>query len=228
MHALAGHPFQLIVGDCDSNDGSINMLQRYERAGACTLQIARGGRRHGEWLDLWLKTATSTYVVFCDSDVEFLRPNWLAEMVQAAEVSGATLVATRIQARDGVAYTHPATGAAATLAARPEPWLMLIRTEPSQQLNASFLYEERVQSDGSKIAYDTAAAFFRELELAGLTFVEMPAKFARSFRHYSGMTWQGRGIPLRRQLKQIAKRMTVWIRWQRSKVAHRSATQLTK
>lgn len=223
MHVYAGHPFQLLVGDCDSTDGSIAMFERYERSGRCTLEIARGGRRHGDWLDQWLATVTTKYVVFCDSDVEFLRHNWLHEMVRTAELHSAALVATRIQAKDGVAYTHPGTGAVATLAARPEPWLMLFDAEQVRSLPASFLYEEQTVPHGGKVAYDTAAAFFREIVSAGLVYVEMPSTFARSFRHYSGMTWQRSGVPLRRQLKQIAKRTFVGIRWARSRIMHQRA-----
>ena len=226
MRALAGHPFDLVVGDCDSTDGSIEMLQNYSSRGQCALEIARGGRPHGVWLDHWLATATSRYLVFCDSDVEFLRPNWLDELVQAAHTSNAALVCTRIQAKGGVLYTHPKTGAMATLAPRPEPWLMLIDVEAARKLNASFMYEEHTLPDGTKVAYDTGAAFFRELKRAGLRYVEMPPQFSKSLRHYSGMTWQGRDMPLRRQAKQLAKHIAVRVRLLRSRFVHRRALRL--
>ncbi len=224
MGALAGHDFDLIVGDCDSTDGSLAMLTRYERAGILHVERAVGGRRHGEWLDQWLASATCRYIVFCDSDVEFLRKDWLKQMVARATTSGAALVATRIQALDGVPYVHPTTGAVATLAPRPEPWLMLIDVEQVRgKVDASFLYEERELPDGSKMAYDTAAAFFRELVEQRLSYSEMPAEFAGAFRHYSGLTWQRRDVPLRRRVKQTAKHLWVWTRWQRSRVVHRNA-----
>ena len=212
MRALAGTPFRLSVGDCGSTDGSVPMFERFRDAGVLDLEVAPNGRRHGEWIDQWLADTTEQYLVVCDSDVEFLADGWLAAMVETARSGNAALVATRIQARDGVPYTHPGTGARATLAPRPEPWLMMIDTTKVRGVvSASFLYEERVLVDGTKVAYDTAAAFFRELTAAGLPYVEMPMSFADAYRHYSGLTWQLAGMPWRRRLKQFAKYR--WVRW---------------
>lgn len=211
MHGLAGHPFRLTVGDCGSDDGSIEMFETFAARGLLDLEVAPDGRRHGEWIDHWFATTPERYLVVCDSDVEYLRAGWLHAMVTTAQATGAALVATRIQARDGVPYTHPGTGATATLAARPEPWLMLLDLAATRGVvTTSFLYEEVERADGTKVAYDVAAAFFRDLELAGLPHTEMPAAFAGAYRHYSGLTWQRRGIPWKRRLKQGAK--AAWVR----------------
>ena len=104
---------------------SLEMLQRFEQRVVAPRGRARG-RRHPDWLDGWLATCPTRYAVFCDSDIEFLRPNFLRKMVERPQKDGATLVATRIQARGGVPYQHPVSGARRILAERPEPWLMLI------------------------------------------------------------------------------------------------------
>ncbi len=212
----AGTPMELTVGDCGSTDGSLERLRAFAAAGWCHLEVAPNGRLHPDWLDGWLAAATARYVVFCDSDVEFLRDDWLAEMRAAAEQSGAALVATRIQARGGVAYRHPVTGAEATLAARPEPWLVLIDVaQVRDRVTTSFAYTETMSVDGTKMAYDTMAAFFRDLEASGLTHVEMPPEFARAYRHYGSMTWQKQEaarMPLPRRAKQLAKLAWVQVR----------------
>ena len=219
MRKFAGYPFRLSVGDCGSTDGSLAMFQGYATAGQLHLEVAPLGRRHGEWLDHWFRTSEADLLVFCDSDVEYLAPNWLADMVQRAEDTGAALIATRIQALDGVPYVHPGTGAIATLAARPEPWLMMLDLRQLRgKVTTSFLYTEEIDADGTKVAFDTAAAFFRDTVAAGLSYGEMPTGFSRSFRHYSGLTWQRRGIPISRQLKQAAKRCWVNVRWTRSRL----------
>ncbi len=207
--ARAGHPHQLRVGDCGSTDGSLELLRRLAGAGWCSLEVAPEGRAHPDWLDGWLADSTGRYLVFCDSDVEFRRDGWLAAMVETAVAHDAALVATRIQARNGVPYRHPVTGATATLAARPEPWLVLLDVDQVRDhITTSFAYTESTNADGTKIAYDTMAAFFADLEAAGLRYAEMPTSFARSYRHYGSMTWQkldAARMPWRRRTKQLAK-----------------------
>ena len=49
-----GGPFELVVGDAGSTDGSLAMLRDFEARGWLRLEVAAGGRKHAEWLDLWL------------------------------------------------------------------------------------------------------------------------------------------------------------------------------
>ncbi len=214
MRQFAGHPFDLVVGDCGSTDGSLPMLEAFARRGWLELEVAPNGRRHPDWLDGWFATCPTRYVVFCDSDIEFLRPGWLRAMLERAHAEDAAMVATRIQARGGVAYQHPGTGARRILAERPEPWLMLIDVEKTRGVvTAGFAYRDELQADGStKVAFDTAAAFFRDLKAAGLHYAEMPADFARSYRHYGSLSWKksdDRSMPVRVRAKQFLKRARV-------------------
>jgi glycosyltransferase involved in cell wall biosynthesis len=214
MRRLAGAPFELVVGDCGSTDGSIEMLERFAADGWLELEVAPGGRRHAAWLDQWFAACPTRYALFVDSDVEFLRAGWLREMLDAAAAHDAALVATRIQAVDGVPYRHPVSGAARLLAARPEPWLLLLDVERLRgRVTAGFAYRDEPQPDapGGKVAYDVGAAFFRDVRDQGLTWVEMPPAFAAAYHHFGGLSWQrgGRGLALGRRVKQALKRARV-------------------
>ncbi len=225
MRRLAGVPFALTVGDGGSHDGSVAMLQRFASDGVLDLEVVEGGRTHAQWLDHWYASCDERYCVFSDSDVEYLRHDWLDEMITTAVTRDAALVTTRIQARDGVEYRHPTTGARRILAPRPEPWLLLIDTQRTRgHVRAGFGYEDRLREDGTKIGYDIGAAFFHDLDTAGLAWVEMPPSFAKAYRHYGGLSWQrafGKGIPVRRRIKQLAKRAHVRMRLQRARIIDR-------
>ena len=84
MRHYAGHPFRLVVGDAGSTDGSVAMLRGFAARGWLDLEEAPDGRRHAEWLDRWVQRCATRYALFCDSDVEFLGPGWLADLVHAA------------------------------------------------------------------------------------------------------------------------------------------------
>jgi glycosyltransferase involved in cell wall biosynthesis len=222
MRELAGYPFELVVGDCGSTDGSIEMLQDFERRGWLQLEIAPDGRRHPDWLDGWLETCPTRYAVFCDSDIQFRQSGWLRKMVERAEQEHAALVATRIQARGGVQYQHPVSGARRILAERPEPWLMLIDVEQTRGVvRTSFAYRDELQPDGrTKVAFDTAAAFFRDLQSSGLRYAEMPAEFSRAYHHYGSLSWQSAGdraMPLGVRAKQAVKRARVQLNLRRAR-----------
>jgi glycosyltransferase involved in cell wall biosynthesis len=226
MHHFAGAPFTLVVGDGGSTDGSLEMLRKLEAEGWLTLEVAPEGRTHAAWLDKWFAECPARYAVFADSDVEFLRPGWLRDMLDAAHRSGAALVATRIQARGGTAYRHPATGVERILAERPEPWLMMIDVEQTRGvLDTGFAYRDETRPDGTKVGYDTSAAFFRDLQAAGMTYVEMPESFAHAYHHYGSMSWQRTGdrrMPIARRAKQAAKHARAFLAIYRARLRCRT------
>ena len=191
MRHYAGHAFQLVVGDAGSSDGSIEMLRGFESRGWLELEVAEGGRKHAEWLDLWLARCPTRYAVFSDSDVEYLQAGWLADLVDTAVTKEAALVCARMQWPPD-AFVHPVTGAARRLAPRPTPWLLMIDIEQVRgRVDASFRYQDVADPDafGGKVAYDVGAAYFAALEAAGLTWAEMPPAWQPKFRHFGGLTW---------------------------------------
>jgi len=210
MRRFAGTDFHLVVGDCGSTDGSIAMLERFQRRGWLELNVAPNGRSHAEWLDRWLRECPTRYALFSDSDVEFSGEGWLADMVAVAQREGAALVCGRMQ-HGAETFVHPVTRAERRIAPRPTAWLQLIDTwQVHGRVSANFEYVEVEDFDafGGKIAYDTGAWYFKELREAGLTWAEMPAEWQHKYHHFGGLTWLGptrSGAAWRIRARQAAK-----------------------
>ncbi len=210
MRHYAGRDFDLVVGDGGSSDGSLDMLRAFEARGWLRLEVAPEGRKHAEWLDHWVETSPGRYAGFSDSDVEYLGPGWLADLVDTATASNAALTCARMQ-WPPPEFVHPTTGAARRLAPRPTPWLFVLDLhQVRDRVSASFRYRDEVDPDafGGKVAYDVGAAYYAELCRAGLSWAEMPDAFQAKFRHFGGLTWLKAGnarASWRVRSKQLAK-----------------------
>jgi len=230
MRHYAGRDFDLVVGDAGSTDGTLPMLRKFEARGLLELEVAAGGRKHAEWLDLWLDRCPTRYALFSDSDVEYLQPGWLSDLVEKAETTGAALVCARMQWPPET-FVHPVTGAARRLAPRPTPWLQMLDVDQVRgRVDASFKYRDVADADafGGKVAYDVGAAYFAALEAAGLTWAEMPEAWQPKFRHFGGLTWLKSGqtqATLRVRARQLAKIGIVHAHLARARLAHWGETR---
>ena len=210
MRHYAGRSFELVVGDAGSTDGSLPMLRDFEARGWLGLEVAESGRKHAEWLDLWLARCTTRYAVFSDSDVEYRAPGWLSDLVETATTTSAAMVCARMQTPPE-RYVHPVTGAERKLAPRPTPWLLMLDVEQVHgRVDAGFGYRDvdDPTAFGGKVAYDVGAAYFAALEAAGLTWAEMPPAWQPKFRHFGGLTWLKSGqanATVRVRSRQLAK-----------------------
>ena len=207
----AGMPFQLIVGDGASTDGSAQMLDRFADSGVLQVEHSDGPRRHPEWLDHWYRTCTRRYLVFSDSDVFYRRSDWLVDMVNTSQKMGAALVAGRIQPSwaerprfaDG---THPHLPGP-----RPEPCLLLMDLQQLRgvvETGFGWLQEPIPDRPGQQLVFDVAGAFMRDAERAGLGCIEMPSAFQKKYRHWGGLTWKkgtSDGIDVRLWARQTVK-----------------------
>lgn len=186
----AGHPFELVVGDGGSSDGSLEMLLELERRRVLRLERASGGRTHAEWLDRWIATCDADYAVFVDSDVEFLRPGWLSELLGAAADQRADLVYAETLA-GSQSFTVPRSGELVELASRPAPWLFLADVRRARAVGVSFAEIARDREEGGRRrVYDVGGWFFSEARRSGLTYHVMDPRYRDRYRHFAGASWQ--------------------------------------
>jgi glycosyltransferase involved in cell wall biosynthesis len=189
MRELADYPFELVVGDSGSVDGSLEMLgELLNRGWLRELQTDCSG--HAQWLDRWLRTDDAQLVVFVDSDVEFRRRGWLRQMVDTATSSSAALCCAEM-VREVANFIEPVSGQAVRLAARPSSWLFMVDLAAIRDVQTSFAFhaEETDAVPEGVIAFDVGACFYRDLTRMGLRTVVMPRSFGASFHHYGGLSW---------------------------------------
>ncbi|HVS85133.1 MAG TPA: glycosyltransferase family 2 protein, partial [Gaiellaceae bacterium] len=186
--------FELTVGDSSSRDGSVEMLREFEQRGALRLQVEAEPRMHAWWLDRWVTECPHPYAAFVDSDVVILRDGWLERLVRAADRRGAAIVAGELRGelKD---YVGPAEYGSVTVrtAARPGPWLMLVRPEAIRRLGCSYAYENE-HTDAvpeGVVAYDVGARVYQRALAAGLPVRIMPPWYRlRFYRHLRGGSWR--------------------------------------
>jgi hypothetical protein len=192
MRTYAGHPFDLVIGDCGSTDGSLEMLQQFEEQGWLRLEVAPEGRGHSEWLDLWLHRdgADRCLAVFVDSDVEFLSHGWLSELVTVALTSNAALVCAEMvpEMRRAV---DPVGHRLYRGAPRPSSWLLLVDRAQVAGLPVSFAFhaEETASVPEGLALYDVGGRLHQDLCARDLRCISMPRPFRRRYRHYGGLSW---------------------------------------
>jgi glycosyltransferase involved in cell wall biosynthesis len=210
MRLRAGYPFDLIVGDSGSTDGSVGMLEDFAGRGWLTVQHAN--RTHAGWLDAWRSQAASRYLVFADSDMDFRHDGWLRDLVARARTTGAALVALEIRPPTKN-MREPVSGRLVRMMPAPTTWLFLVDSVQLADLNASFAFRA-VETDTVPegcIVYDTAAALLEELQASGRAAVGMSASYRARVKHYGSMTWmpiEGEaGRRKRRNLRVIDRRL---------------------
>lgn len=223
MRQTAGHPFDLVVGDAGSTDGSVAILRAWEALGWLKLEEATGGRTHADWIDGWVASCPTRFVVFSDSDVEYRQFGWLDDLVETAVSTGSAMVCARMLNPHGI-YVHPVTGATRRLANRPSPWLLLLDLDQVRgAVHATFQPRDvkDPSSDGLGTSFDVGAMFFDALVDAGLTWTEMPPEWRSKFRHYGGLTWLKNGAMAKNstvRARQMAKLGIVEARLRRARV----------
>ena len=110
MREFAGTSFELVVGDCGSTDGSLQMLERFASHG--WLRARRSRRTVGPTptgSTGGCASARPRYALFSDSDVEFAGARWLTDMVgRGRDVGGGARVRPdAARRRDVRAPRHP-------------------------------------------------------------------------------------------------------------------------
>jgi glycosyltransferase involved in cell wall biosynthesis len=189
MRLYADYPFDAIVGDGGSADGSIELLEDLAQRGWITLQ-RHDSRTHADWLDAWRSQATSRYLVFADSDMDFRRKGWLRDLVSRARASGAALVAADIHPLS-TNVREPVAGRLVRLMPAPSTWLFLIDGPQIADINESFAFralDTQAVPEGC-IVYDTGAVLLEQIHRRGRAAVSMSASYRTGLKHYGSMTW---------------------------------------
>jgi hypothetical protein len=201
MWRSAGAPFELVVGDVSSVDGSGEMLRRMTRSGRLRLQQAPYPHSHGEWIDQWRAECESDVFVVVDSDIEFAGRGWLPRLVRALEghamvaygrVPEQTYTETR-QAPPGV--INPMSGRTVTLLPRPDPCVLALDHHLTREIPTSFVWQPEDETWPPTRAWDTAGAFADTLERAGLSWGVLTEEDRQTFVHYRAQTTQMNELP---------------------------------
>ncbi len=185
----SGHPYQVVVGDCGSTDGTLPMLVKMLKRGVVDdIELAPRGRRHAGWIDQWLSTCTTDYMILLDSDVEIRQDGWLADLHQARFLHDAAFVTAAMEA-ERADLIKPGV----MMARRPTVYCMLIDVAKVRALGRSF--EEWY--DGV-VGYDVGAWVFVGLVQAGVPYAVMPDSWRPSVKHYEAMSYgksSSNGVP---------------------------------
>jgi hypothetical protein len=168
------------------------MLVRMARRGVVDdIEVVPSGRRHAAWIDHWLRTCSTDYIVLLDSDVEVRMDAWLAELHRVRSLNDAAFVTAMMEegrleiAKPGVKMSR-----------RPTVYCMLLDVAKARAVGRSF--EEWY--DGS-IGYDVAAWFFAGILASQLPYGVMPETWRPAVKHYEAMSHGNYRPQLRAQVR---------------------------
>jgi glycosyltransferase involved in cell wall biosynthesis len=201
LHARdAKHSYRVVVGDCGSTDGTLPMLVRMAQCGLVDdIELAPCGRRHAAWIDHWLETCSTPYLVLLDSDVEIRRDGWLSDLHYALRRRRSVFVTVAME-EPRPEPTRPGV----TMTARPTVYCMLLDVVQARAVQRSF--EEWYDGD---VGYDVAAWFFAGVTQARRPFEVMPFSWRPTVHHFEAMSY-GRKLPgYRRSQVRRAHRIVV-------------------
>ncbi len=209
MWRLAGGSFQLVVGDCSSDDGSLQFLRRMADSDLLTLQELPADTSHSDWIDRWRNECRTRYFVVVDSDVEFLEPNWLPRLLAA--VGSRSMLAYGVSPEMRYLETRFGEPHEYTLLTRPYPCVLLLDHARTQKITTSFAWREEAHRSPPQRAYDVGGYFAKALEEEGQSWAAMPTSLRRSFHHFGGRSWKERprGMGIRDLRQGVRLRATI-------------------
>ena len=188
----AGHPYRVVIGDCGSTDRTLPMLVRMARLGVVDqIELAPRGRTHASWIDHWLSTCPTDYMLLLDSDVEVRLDGWLSQMHRVRSRNEAIFV-TAVMEEERQEITRPGV----TMSRRPTVYCILLDVAKARAVGRSF--EEWY--DGPK-GYDVAAWFFAGIEDAALRYAVMPGTWLTAVKHYEAMSYGKKNVSSRARVR---------------------------
>ena len=190
----AGCPVRVVVGDSGSTDGTLAMAERLRPRLVDVVDVAPGGRVHADWLDHWLATADTEFLVFVDSDVEFRRSGWLEQMLQVRQRDGVAILGSE-WVEDVPGYWDAATDRRMHVMRRPAPWVQLVHVPTVRALECSYrlVSEDTDEVPEGVRTYDVGGWLAATAASRGLVVSAMPPEFGAYYRHYGGRSWRASG-----------------------------------
>jgi hypothetical protein len=170
------------------------------------LELAPHGRTHAGWIDHWLSTCSTEYMVLLDSDVEIRQDGWLADLHQARSLHDAAFVTAAMEAE----RSEP-TKPGVTMAERPTVYCMLIDVAKVRAVGRSF--EEWY--DGP-VGYDVGAWVFVRLVEEKTPYAVMPESWLPSVKHYEAMSYGNNLVQRRAQVRKNRSKVTVRVLFYRA------------
>jgi hypothetical protein len=215
---FAGCPFNLVVGDSDSLDGSREMLEQLERLGLLRLVSVSQPRRHAEWLDWFLGECSTPVGIVIDSDIEFVGQNWLVDLLGFLVKRGAAIVGTESTVEAPV-FSAPNGEVIHLMPRTAAPWVMAFDTAKLRAIGGSFVeVRDGKDSSGHTYFYDVSGYVQKLAQEAGLPVVVMPRSYRSKYRHFIGLSWR-KEPGLRGAARHYAKLLQVYERLMLSRFA---------
>jgi glycosyltransferase involved in cell wall biosynthesis len=181
---------RIVVGDCGSTDGTLPMLTRYLKAGRIDdLEVAAHGRQHAEWINHWVATCGTSYLVLMDSDIELRRDWWLSRL--RAGIDGAVFAAASMYPAQPD-WAPAGGGPGREISERPSVHLMMLDVAKARELGTSFEPWTEYGPDlrNGERWYDVGGDFLRAIKGQGLPYSVMPDDYYLGYRHWAGVSWQ--------------------------------------
>lgn len=180
------------VADNNSQDGSEDSLKAWENENV-DFQVDRTCEvfPHSHWLDMMFRDCAEPYWMAIDSDMLFLTPDPIADMLRVMEANPDLhlLSAERVPFRANV--REPRAGKIIDLGEQPSTWLFCVRTSLRDQLDCSFAFCQDEKHE--HLYYDTGGRMLAEMRAKGLQYGVMPGGFKWKYHHFGSMSWSRTG-----------------------------------
>jgi hypothetical protein len=201
-------PFQILVADNDSTDGSREWLEAMSAHAPIT--VLRETLPQSEWYDRIYREVDTDYWVALHEDLIFTGADWLADLIARMEAD------RELQLLEGQYFpptpgmAEPVSGKVVDMQESLSTWLFCVRTSLRERLpEASFAFHKGPDPapHQRRQVYDIGGRLLRDMREAGLEYRWMPWWYRAKWHHVANMSWiREHGAGLNLQLKRYQQR----------------------
>ncbi len=171
-------PFNVLVVDNNSTDGSIEMLQQFPWVETLKLSGLKIGERHGKALDAGIAQVRTKYFLVLDSDIEILDHNWLQELLDEILKTDAVFV--------GDTTPDYKTKIGGNFRERAFPQCLLVNTEFFKENKCTF--SPKYDWGGNSIQLDVGADLLSKVKENNKPYAQLSPGVKNRLLHYEGIT----------------------------------------